>query len=98
MVCGGSGGAAKLARVASRDGVVAVGAEHPHELTDHLALAELHDGRSCDLGGGVLDDREVTIAQGGDLGQMGYAEHLPVFRQLAQPCADGTRGVAAEFL
>ena len=39
-----SGGAAQIPRVAAGGRVVAVGAEHPHQLGDDLALAELHDG------------------------------------------------------
>ncbi len=40
-----SGRPAQVARVASRGGVLGVGAEHPHELGDHVALGQLHDGR-----------------------------------------------------
>src|ERR1017187_8888757 len=42
-LCARSGGAAQIARVAARGAVVVVRPEHPHQLADHLALAELDD-------------------------------------------------------
>ena len=48
------------------------------------------------VGGGVLDDREVAVAERGDLGQVGDAEHLPALRQRAQAGADRARGVPAD--
>ncbi len=48
------------------------------------------------LGGGVLDDREVAVAERGDLGQVGDAQHLPALAEIAQALADGARGVAAD--
>src|SRR5271165_6137039 len=43
-VCGLTGSAAQVAGMPARGGVVAVGAEHAHELADDVALAQLHDG------------------------------------------------------
>src|SRR5271165_6091501 len=74
-----SGGAAQLARVAAGGRVVAVGAEHAHELGDDLRLLELFDRGARRVGAGVLDDREVAVPERGDLGQMGYAQNLPAF-------------------
>src|ERR1019366_2133474 len=69
-VCSCSRRASQLARVAARAAVVLVGAEHAHELAEHLALGELDHGGACGVGGGVLDDREVALGERGDLGQM----------------------------
>ena len=76
--------------------VVGVGAEHADQLGDDLALGELEDRRARRLGGGVLDDREVTVAERGDLGQVGDAQHLPAAAELAQALADRARGMAAD--
>ena len=48
------------------------------------------------LGGGVLDDREMAVAERGDLGQVGDAQHLPGLPELAQALADRARGMAAD--
>ena len=77
-------------------GVVGVGAEHAHQLGDDLALAELDDGRTRRLDARVLDDREVARAERGDLRQVGDAQHLAALAQLAQPRADGARGLTAD--
>src|SRR5207244_3609032 len=57
--CRASGGPAQLARVAPGGAVAGVRSQHAHELGDDLALLELHDARPREIGGGVLDDREV---------------------------------------
>src|ERR1700689_4332207 len=95
-VCRRSGGAAEVARMAARGGVIGVGAEHPHELGNDVALAELHDRGAGRLGAGVLDDREVTRAERGDLGQVGDAKPLPALPQLTQPRSNGARGLTAD--
>ncbi len=55
-----------------------------------------HDLCARGVGGGVLDDREVAVAERGDLGQVGDAQHLPALRQLAQASADRAGGVPAD--
>ncbi len=59
-------------------------------------LAELDDGGTRRVGGGVLDDREVAFRQRRDLRQVGDAQHLPAGGQLAQALADGARRVPAD--
>ena len=59
-------------------------------------LAELDDRRARRLGRRVLDDREVACAERGDLRQVGDAQHLTPFPQLAQPRPDRAGGVPAD--
>src|SRR5438105_9591961 len=91
-----SGRATQVARMSPRRAVGGVGAEHAHELGHHVALAELQHRGPRRRGGGVLDDREVTLGERRDLGEVGDAEELPVLRELTQARAHGAGGVTSD--
>ncbi len=55
--------------MAARGVIGVIGAEHADQLGDDVGLGELHDGGAGGVGGGVLDNREVTVAKRGDLGR-----------------------------
>src|SRR4051812_12878968 len=81
-------GLQQLAGMAAGGRVVAVGAEHPNELSDELGAAKLGHGRRCRASRHVFDDREVAIGEGGDLREVGDADHLAAGGELAQLLAD----------
>src|SRR3712207_1319350 len=91
-----SGRLEQLLGVPPRRRVVTVGAEHAHDLPDHGAAAQEGHRRARRVRGGVLDDREVAIGQGGDLREMRDAEDLATRRQRTQLLADRPRGLAAD--
>src|SRR5215217_4730924 len=86
----------QLARVASCRGIVAVGAQHPHELADQLPALELGDGGARGLARDVLDDREVAIGERRDLRQVRDADHLAPGGEVAQLLAHRSCGLAAD--
>src|SRR4051794_26952614 len=92
----GSRGLQQLARVAARRGVVAVGAEHPHQLADQLPALELCDGGARGLARDVLDDREGAVRGRRDLRRVRDADPLAPGGGVAQLLADGPRGLAAD--
>lgn len=61
--CGVSGSAAQVTSVTARGGVLGVGAEHAHQLGDHITATEFDYLGARGVGGGVLDDREVAVPE-----------------------------------
>jgi cell division protein FtsL len=68
-----------------------VGAEHAHELADDGVSAQVAHGRDRRLAAAVLRNAEVAVGVGGDLRQVGDAEHLALGRERVQLRADTKR-------
>jgi len=82
--------------VAARGVISVISAEHADQLGDHVGLGELDDGGAGGIGGGVLDNREVTIAKRSDLREVRDAQQLPGLTDRAQPLADRARRMATD--
>src|SRR6478609_5770960 len=88
--------AAQVARMLASRAVLVLGAEHPHELADDIALIELRHRRERRVDGGVLRDREVTLGERGDLREVGDAHDLPTTCEALQTLPHGAGGVPAD--
>ena len=80
----------------ARGRVLVVGAEHPDELADDRGALEPADGGPRRVGRGVLDDREVPVAERGDLRQVGDADDLAAAGEGLQLLAHRAGGLAAD--
>src|SRR5687767_7013219 len=90
-----SGGREQLLGVAAGGGVGCLGAEHATQLGHHAVALERLDGRERGARLGGLLDPEVACGQGGDLREVGDAEHLPGVRERPQALADGASRLTA---
>src|SRR5215218_11371311 len=79
-----------------RGTVTALAAEHAPDLRDHALAVEALDAGHRLLACEVLFEPEVDVGEGGDLRQVGDAEHLPFAPQRLQPLADDPGGLAAD--
>src|SRR5439155_5298183 len=86
----------QLARVAARGLVVALAAQHAHDLGDELVAVDPLDRRLRALAPGLLDDPEVRVGHRRNLRQVCDADELALGSQLAKLLPHRPGGVAAD--
>src|SRR5262249_54877295 len=63
---------------------------------DTLVVGELLDGRAGTVATEQLGDREMRVAEGGNLGQVGNTDHLMLIADSPQLLADNLAGAPAD--